>query len=161
MADTLTITDNRTGKQYEIPVTDGTIRAMDLRQIKVDPDDFGLMSNDPAFLNTASCRSAITFINGEKGILRYRGIPIEELADRSSFLEVAYLLILGRLPNREELEKFSTSIRRHTMIHEDFKRFLGALPKRLPWSGSGSCCWSSRALRVATSSGVRAFSMTR
>ncbi len=103
MADTLTITDNRTGKQYEIPVTDGTIRAMDLRQIKVDPDDFGLMSNDPAFLNTASCRSAITFIDGDKGILRYRGYPIEQLAEQGTFIETAYLLLEGQLPTATEL----------------------------------------------------------
>jgi len=91
-SDTLTITDNRNGKSYEIPIQDGTIRAMDLRQIKISDDDFGLMSYDPAFTNTASCRSEITFIDGEKGILRYRGYPIEELAEKTTFLEVAYLL---------------------------------------------------------------------
>ena len=99
--DTLTITDNRTGRQYEVPVADDTIRAMDLRQIKVKDDDFGLMTYDPAFMNTAACRSAITFIDGERGILRYRGYPIEELADRASFLEVAYLLAEGDLPTGE------------------------------------------------------------
>ena len=93
--DTLTITDNRTGKQYEVPVAEGTIRAMDLRQIKTADDDFGLMTYDPAFMNTASCRSAITFIDGDKGILRYRGYPIEQLAEHCTFLEVAYLLIQG------------------------------------------------------------------
>ena len=91
MSDTLTITDNRTGKQYEIPVSNGTIRAIDLRQIKVDPDEFGMMLYDPAFMNTASCRSRITFIDGEKGILRYRGYPIEQLAEHSTFIETAYL----------------------------------------------------------------------
>ena len=96
--DTLTITDNRTGKTYEIPVTHGTIRAMDLRQIKTAPDDFGLMGYDPAFTNTASCTSRITFIDGDKGILRYRGYPIEQLAEKSTFLETAYLLIHGELP---------------------------------------------------------------
>src|SRR3954466_13203490 len=91
-ADTLTITDNRTGKTYEVPITDGTVRAIDLRQIKVDEEDFGIMSYDPAYLNTASCRSAVTFIDGDKGILEYRGYPIEQLAEKSTYLEVAYLL---------------------------------------------------------------------
>ena len=97
--DTLTITDNRTGKSYEIPIEYDTIRALDLRQIKVEPDDFGLMAYDPAYLNTASCKSQITYIDGDKGILRYRGYPIEQLAEQSSFLEVAYLLIYGELPS--------------------------------------------------------------
>lgn len=98
MADTLTIIDNRTGARYEVPIADGAIRAMDLRQIKTGPDDFGLVSHDPAFLNTSSCRSRITFIDGDRGILEYRGYPIEQLAERSDFLEVAYLLINGELP---------------------------------------------------------------
>ena len=98
MADTLTITDNRTGKQYEIPIQDGTIRAADLRQIKVTPDEFGMMTYDPAFMNTASCRSRITFIDGDKGILLYRGYPIEQLAEHSDFLETAYLILFGELP---------------------------------------------------------------
>ena len=98
-AETLTITDNRTGESYELPITDGTIRATDLRQIKTDDADFGLMTYDPAFMNTASCRSAITFLDGDAGILRYRGYPIEQLAAESSFLEVAYLLLNGELPN--------------------------------------------------------------
>ena len=115
MADTLTITDNRTGKQYEITITDGTIRAMDLRQIKVDPDDFGLMSNDPAFLNTASCRSAITFIDGGKGILRYRGYPIEQLA---------YLLLHGDLPTETELVTWRENVSHHVMLHENIKKFM-------------------------------------
>jgi len=95
----LQVTDSRTGRSYELPITDGAIRAIDLRQIKVSSDDFGLLSYDPAFLNTASCRSAITFIDGEKGILRYRGYPIEELARRVSFLDVAFLLLRGELPD--------------------------------------------------------------
>src|SRR5689334_18550374 len=98
MSDTLTITDNRTGKKYELPIQDGTIRAMDLRKIKNGADDFGLMTYDPAFMNTASCRSAITFIDGDKGILLYRGYPIEQLAEQSTFLETAYLILFGELP---------------------------------------------------------------
>ena len=101
MADTLTITDNRTGKQYEIPIQDGTIRAMDLRQIKVTPDEFGMMTYDPAFMNTAACRSRITYIDGDKGILLYRGYPIEQLAEHSDFLETAYLILFGELPDRD------------------------------------------------------------
>ena len=97
--ETLTITDNRTGKQYEVPIQDGTIRAMDLRQIKTGDDDFGLMTYDPAFMNTASCKSTITYIDGDRGILEYRGYPIEQLAERSSYLEVAYLLLNGELPS--------------------------------------------------------------
>ena len=101
--DSLTITDNRTGRSYDIPVSEGTVRATDLRQIKVSDDDFGLMTYDPAFMNTAACRSAITFIDGDRGILRYRGYPIEQLADQASFLEVAYLLIEGELPTKTQL----------------------------------------------------------
>ncbi|MDH5673367.1 MAG: citrate synthase [Myxococcales bacterium] len=122
--DSLTITDNRTGKTYELPVTHGTIRALDLRQIKVEDDDFGLMAYDPAFVNTASCKSRITFIDGERGILRYRGYPIEELAERSSFLETAYLLIHGELPTRSELEMFTHNITYHTMVHENIRKFI-------------------------------------
>ena len=96
--DTLTVVDNRTGSSYELPIQDGTIRAADLRQIKTSPDDFGLMSYDPAFMNTAACRSAISYIDGDKGILRYRGYPIEQLAEKSTFLETAYLLLQGELP---------------------------------------------------------------
>ena len=124
MADTLTITDNRTGTQYEIPVTDGTIRAMDLRQIKVDEDDFGLMANDPAFLNTVSCRSAITFIDGDKGILRYRGYPIEQLAEQSTFVETAYLLLQGSLPTETELAAWQQGLSRHMPLHENIKKFM-------------------------------------
>src|SRR3970040_1634599 len=102
---TLTVTDNRTGRTYELPTTDGTIRAMDFRQIKVSDDDFGLMVYDPAFTNTASCRSAITYIDGDRGILEYRGYPIEELAEQSTFLETAYLIIYGELPTRTQLKE--------------------------------------------------------
>src|ERR1700740_556313 len=105
--DTLRVTDSRTGSSYEIPLVDGAIRAIDLRQIKTSDDDFGLLSYDPAFMNTASCRSAITFIDGDKGILRYRGYPIEELAERSSFLDVAYLLLNGELPDKEQASSWS------------------------------------------------------
>src|SRR5262245_41681323 len=107
MSDTLTITDNRSGKQYEIPIENGTIRAMDLRQIKVSEDDFGLMTYDPAFMNTASCKSRITFIDGDKGILEYRGYPIDQLAEQSSYLEVAYLLLHGELPTKEQLRAWT------------------------------------------------------
>src|SRR5919201_190862 len=120
----LSVTDERTGRSYELPITDGTIRAADLRQIKVDDDDFGLMSYDPAFLNTASCRSAITWIDGDKGELWYRGIPIEQLCDQSSYLEVAYLLIYGELPTRPELERWIFDITHHTYVHENIKKFV-------------------------------------
>ena len=122
--ESLTVTDNRTGKNYEIPVADGTIRAMDLRQIKTSDDDFGLMTYDPAFMNTAACRSAITFIDGDKGILRYRGYPIEELADRASFLEVAYLLCEGELPTAAQLDKWTHDIMYHTYVHTNIIKFL-------------------------------------
>ena len=124
MADTLTITDNRTGKQYDVPVTDDTIRAMDLRQIKVNPNDFGLMTYDPAFLNTASCRSGITFIDGAKGILRYRGYPIEQLAEQATFVETAYLLLDGELPNESELATWTQDLSGHVMLHENIKKFM-------------------------------------
>src|SRR6266542_4113964 len=115
--DALTITDNRTGRVYEVPIANGTIRAMDLRQIKVKPEDFGLMTYDPAFMNTASCKSKITFIDGDKGILRYRGYPIEQLAEHCTYLEVAYLVLYGELPTQGELESWNCEIMRHTMIH--------------------------------------------
>jgi citrate synthase len=124
--DTLTITDNRTGKLYEVPVTEGTIKAMDLRQIKTAEDDFGLMTYDPAFMNTASCRSAITFIDGEKGILRYRGYPIEQLAEHCSFLEVSYLLIEGELPTSAQLDKWVHDITYHTYVHTNITDFLNS-----------------------------------
>jgi citrate synthase len=120
----LDITDSRTGKQYQLPITDGTIRSADLKKIVTGPDDFGVMGYDPAFMNTASCRSAITFIDGDKGILRYRGYPIEQLAERASFLEVAYLLRHGELPQQSEYDTFVHDITYHTYVHENIKRFL-------------------------------------
>jgi len=122
--DMLRVTDSRTGRSYELPVVDGAIRAIDLRQIKTSDDDFGLLSYDPAFQNTASCRSAITFIDGEKGILRYRGYPIEELADRVSFLDVAWLMLRGELPDKEESTGWAHQISHHTYIHENVKKFI-------------------------------------
>ena len=122
--DSLSIVDERTQISYEIPIQSGTIRAMDLRKIKTGPEDFGLMTYDPAFMNTASCQSAITFIDGEKGILRYRGYPIEQLAEQCSFLEVAYLILNGELPTAAELAEFVTNITYHTMLHETTKKFL-------------------------------------
>jgi citrate synthase len=124
MAETLTITDNRTGKQYEIPIQDGAIRAMDLRKIKVGPEDFGMMTYDPAFMNTAACRSRITFIDGDKGVLLYRGYPIEQLAEHSDFVETAYLVLFGELPSTRELDRWSQDITLHTMLHENIKKFL-------------------------------------
>src|SRR5829696_4513688 len=124
MPDTLSIIDNRTGKRYEVPVKDGTIRAIDLRQIKVADDDFGLMTYDPAFTNTASCRSAITYIDGDKGILEYRGYPIEQLAEKSTYLEVAYLLLFGELPTSTQLTGWQQSITTHTMLHENIKHLM-------------------------------------
>ncbi len=122
--ETLTVTDNRTGRTYELPVTNGTIRAMDLRQIKVNDDDFGLMSYDPAFKNTASTTSTITYIDGDRGILRYRGYPIEVLAEKCTFLEVAYLLLFGELPDKEELDNWEREITHHTLLHENMKGLL-------------------------------------
>ncbi|MGE3177991.1 MAG: citrate synthase [Vicinamibacterales bacterium] len=124
MADTLSITDNRTGKQYELPITQGTIRAMDLRQIKAGPEDFGLMTYDPAFMNTANCRSSITYIDGDKGILLYRGYPIEQLAEHSDYLETAYLIIFGSLPTESQLAAWKKDIALHTMLHENLKKFM-------------------------------------
>ena len=122
-SDTLTIVDNRTGKKYDLPVQDGTIRAMDLRQIKSGPDDFGLMTYDPAFMNTANCRSAITYIDGDKGILMYRGYPIEDLAQHCDFLEVAYLILYGELPNEAQRDEFNKTVTHHTMVNEQIVRF--------------------------------------
>src|SRR4051794_3030173 len=124
MPDTLTVTDNRTGKTYEVEITDGTVRSMDFRQMKVSEDDFGLMTYDPAFTNTASTRSAITFIDGDKGILEYRGYPIEQLAEKSSYLEVAYLLVNGELPNEQQLKDWVDEITIHTFVHENVKMFM-------------------------------------
>ncbi len=120
----LTITDNRTGKQYELAIEDGTIRAADLRQIKVSTDDFGMMTYDPAFTNTASCKSKITFIDGDLGILRYRGYPIEELAEKSTYLETAYLIVKGELPDAKHLEMWEHNVKVHTMVHENIKKFM-------------------------------------
>jgi len=123
-SETVTVTDNRTGKQYEIPIEDGTIRATELRKIKVNDDDFGLMTYDPAYMATASCRSAITFIDADKGILEYRGYPIEQLAEKSSYLEVAYLLINGELPTEKQLAEWDHLITIHTFVHENVKEFM-------------------------------------
>ena len=122
--DTLRVTDSRTGRSYELPIVDGAIRAVDLRQIKTSEDDFGLLSYDPAFQNTASCRSAITFIDGDKGILRYRGYPIEELANHSTFLDVAWLLLHGDLPDKKQSLEWAYEISHHTFVHENVKKFI-------------------------------------
>jgi citrate synthase len=122
--DTLSITDNRTGKTYEVPIVDGTVRAMDLRNITVDENDFGLMTYDPAFMNTSSCRSSITYIDGDKGILRYRGYPVDQLAEHATYLEVAYLLINGELPTRTELDDFVRDVTHHTYVHENVRTFV-------------------------------------
>jgi citrate synthase len=123
-SETITVIDNRTGTSYELPITDGTIRALDLRQIRTGPDDFGLMTYDPAYMNTASCRSAITYIDGDRGILRYRGYPIEQLAENASFLEVAYLLHEGELPNQQQLDQWTNDVRYHTYVHTNIIRLL-------------------------------------
>ncbi len=122
--DTLTITDNRTGKEYEVPITNDTIKAMDLRQIKVKESDFGMMSYDPAYSNTAHCTSRVAFIDGDKGVLVYRGYPIEVLAEKSNYLEVAYLLLNGELPNKKQFEQWEHDITHHTYVHENIKRFI-------------------------------------
>ncbi|MGC1580465.1 MAG: citrate/2-methylcitrate synthase, partial [Candidatus Acidiferrales bacterium] len=122
--DSLSVTDNRTGKTYELPIKHDTIRAMDLRQIKVNAEDFGLISYDPAFTNTASCTSRITYIDGDAGILQYRGYPIEELAEKSTFIETAYLILYGELPTRDQLSDWTYNVTHHTFIHESIKKFL-------------------------------------
>jgi citrate synthase len=122
--ETLTVTDNRTGATYEIPIEDGTVRAMAFREIKVSDDDFGLMTYDPAYTNTASCRSSITFLDGEAGVLEYRGYPIEQLAEKSTYLEVAYLLVNGELPNQQQLDEWKHEITIHTFVHENVKTFM-------------------------------------
>jgi citrate synthase len=124
MADTLTITDNRTGKQYELPIEHGAIKALDLRKIKVDQEDFGLMTYDPAYQNTAACKSRITYIDGDKGILLYRGYPIEQLAEKSTFLETAYLILFGELPTAKQLDAWVHEITMHTMLHENIKKLM-------------------------------------
>jgi citrate synthase len=125
-SDSLTVTDNRTGKTYELPIENGTIRTSDLRQIKIDADDFGLMGYDPAFTNTASTKSRVTYIDGEKGILRYRGYPIEQLAERSTYLEVAYLIFFGELPTQNQLDEWVHDITFHTYLHENIKDLMHA-----------------------------------
>src|SRR6188508_2815921 len=122
-SETLTIIDNRTGKQYEVPIKNGAVKATDLFQIRVTEDD-GIVSYDPGFMNTASCQSKITYIDGDKGILRYRGYPIEQLAEKSSYLETAYLLVKGELPKPSHLTAFDQNIRHHTIIHENIKKFI-------------------------------------
>ena len=124
MADTLTITDNRTGRQYEVPIQDGTIKATDLRQIKVTPDEFGLMTYDPAFMNTANCKSRITYIDGDKGVLLYRGYPIEQLAEQSDFLETASLILFGELPQEKQHDEWMYRITRHTMLHTNIAKLM-------------------------------------
>lgn len=123
-SNTLTVTDNRTGKTYEIPIENDTVRSMDFRQIKVNPDDFGMMCYDPSYSNTAACKSTITYIDGDKGILLYRGYPIEQLAEECSFLECAYLILYGELPTESELTSFRNEVMSHTMIHENLKKFM-------------------------------------
>src|SRR6478672_5258044 len=121
---TLSVTDNRTGRSYEIEITDGTVRSTDFRQIKVSDDDFGLMTYDPAYMNTASCRSAITYLDGENGVLEYRGYPIEQLAEQATYLEVAYLLVNGELPTQAQLDEWIGEITIHTFVHENVKSFM-------------------------------------
>src|ERR1700730_6337142 len=123
--DTLSVTDNRNGKTYEIPIEEGNvIRATALREIKTSPEDFGMMSYDPALVNTATCKSRVTYIDGDKGILRYRGYPIEELAEKSNFLEVAYLIVKGELPDRKHFQAWEDNVKTHTMVHENIKKFM-------------------------------------
>src|SRR6201982_3298816 len=124
--DSLRITDNRTGRTYELPVENGTIKAIDLRQIRTGPDDFGLMTYDPAFTNTAACKSRITFIDGDKGILEYRGYPIQQLAEMSNYLETAYLLLHGELPSKGQLAQWNYDVTHHTFINENLKGLLDA-----------------------------------
>ena len=124
LSNTITVTDNRTGKTIELPITDGTVKAMDFRQLRENDDDFGLMVYDPAFTNTASCRSAITYIDGDAGILEYRGYPIEQLAEKSTFLETAYLIIYGELPNKAQLAEWTHDITYHTFVHEGTRKFM-------------------------------------
>ncbi len=124
MTDTLTITDNRTGKSYDVPVQDGTVKAIDLRQIKVTPDEFGMMTYDPAFMNTAACKSKITYIDGDKGVLLYRGYPIEQLAEQSDFLETAYLILFGELPTAKQYDDWTRQIMLHTMLHTNIAKLM-------------------------------------
>jgi citrate synthase len=138
--DTLTITDNRTAKSYTVPIKNGAVRAMDLRQIKASEDDFGLMTYDPAFMNTASCESRITFIDGDRGILRYRGYPIDQLAETCSFLEVSYLILHGELPTESQLKSFEAEIKKHSMVPEFIKRLLDTMsPDAHPMGMLAAC----------------------
>jgi len=123
-SETLTVIDNRTGKKYEIPIHDSAINAVDLRQIKLSEGDFGMLSYDPGFVNTASCQSRITYIDGDKGILRYRGYPIEQLAEKSTYLETAYLILYGELPTKSQLEDWIWNVTHHTILHENMKKFI-------------------------------------
>ncbi|MFN7974000.1 MAG: citrate synthase [Acidobacteriota bacterium] len=132
MPDSLSVKDNRTGKSFELPIEDGTIRTADLRQLKASDDDFGIMGYDPAYLNTASCRSSITYIDGDKGILRYRGYGIEELAEKSNYLETAYLLLKGELPTKAQYEAFKKEITLHTLLHENVKKFMDGFTHDAP-----------------------------
>src|SRR3989304_1296158 len=122
--DSLAVTDNRTGRSYEIPISDGTVRAIDFRQMNTPEDDFGLMVYDPAVTNPASCRSPITYIDGERGVLEYRGYPIDQLAENTNFLETAYLILFGELPTRDELDQWTHDITYHTYVHENIKKFM-------------------------------------
>ncbi len=122
--DSLTVKDNRTGKEYELPISDGTIKAMDLRQIKTGAEDFGIMTYDPAFMNTASTKSAITYLDGDKGILRYRGYPIEQLAEKCNYMEVSYLILYGELPNKAQYDQWVFDITHHTILHENIRHFM-------------------------------------
>src|SRR5918995_4615802 len=124
MADTLTITDNRTGKTYQIPIQAGTNKATDIRQVKMTPDEFGMMTYNPAFMNTAACKSRITFIDGDKGILQYRGYPIEQLAELSDFLETAWLILFGELPSDKEYQTWTRQITMHTMLHTNIAKLM-------------------------------------
>ena len=153
----LSIVDKRTKATYDLPLARGAVRAMDLRQIKTGPEDFGVMSYDPAFLNTASCQSAITFIDGDKGILRYRGYPIEQLAEKCGFLEVAYLVLFGELPTEPELKEWTDEITHHTMLHENTKKFLEGFRHDAHPMGISSALWqrSPRFIRTPGISSIR------
>ena len=152
--ETLTLTDNRTGKTYTVPVKNGAIRAMDLRQIKTSPDDFGLMSYDPAFMNTASCESRITFIDGDRGILLYRGYPIDQLAENCSFLEVSYLTLHGELPTESQLKAFEAEVKKHTMVPEFVKRVLDAMSPDAHPMGMLAACLAALATHYPESRNV-------
>ena len=136
-ADILRATDQRTGETYDIEITDGTVRSMDFSQINVDEDDAGLKTHDPGLSNTSHCRSSICYIDGEQGILEYRGIPIEQLAENSNYLEVAYLLIYGHLPNDDEYNNWVYQVTHHTFVHENIKNFMeGFRQMPTPWGCS-------------------------